>query len=113
MSGGGSSHGDVGFKSGPEELRSYFAERIAQDGGVPSVYTGGATPQERSKVVQALNLAAGDVLGGGDISRVQLSPSRGTGLRLASFGGVKVPVSENPTDAELRGAAAAARAARR
>lgn len=108
--GSSSASGKVGLKSSPAALRAHFGERLRKGGPGISVGVAGATPSERSKVAEAVNLAAGDVFGASsETPKAQLSRSLGTGVRFASFGGVKVPVSENPSDAELRGAYALAR----
>lgn len=112
MGGRGSSSrsASVGFGSSPSALRAHFAERLGKEGAGVSVGVAGASPSERSKVAEAMNLAAGDVFGASsETPKAQLSRSLGTGVRFASFGGVKVPVSESPSDAELRGAYALAR----
>ena len=103
----------ISYDSSPEVMRKFFIDGLRKYGPSATLSYAGATPEQRSRILGARNLAAGEVFGTDmDISNVWVTPSRSTPkVSSINFGrGISILGSENPTDAEIRGAAALVRA---
>ena len=107
----------IKFTETQQSMQKKFEYQMRKSGQSSfSLIWGNATPEQKSKLAAAQNLAAENVFGEqGHVTsdNMYISPKKGKRFRKATFttrigGRISVTVSENPTEKELRGARAIA-----